>query len=187
MRYFLDTEFIERGHEYPIDLISIGIVAQDGRWYYAVNKQCQFQNASPWVWKNVLDPMGITIESGGTIDANAETLFCLKNRQRIKEELLLFFAGGVTNPVVDQSLNEESYKTVEVWADYASYDWVVFCQIFDTMMDLPSGFPMHINDIQQEARRLGNPVLPEQKGIKHHALYDARYDKELWEFLQNLG
>lgn len=33
MKYFLDTEFHEDGK--TIDLISIGIVAEDGREYYA--------------------------------------------------------------------------------------------------------------------------------------------------------
>lgn len=36
MRYFYDTEFIEDGH--TIDLISIGVVAEDGRSYYAISK-----------------------------------------------------------------------------------------------------------------------------------------------------
>lgn len=31
MRYFYDTEFIEDGH--TIELISIGVVAEDGREY----------------------------------------------------------------------------------------------------------------------------------------------------------
>lgn len=35
MRYFFDTEFYEDGK--TIDLVSIGIVAEDGRELYAVN------------------------------------------------------------------------------------------------------------------------------------------------------
>ena len=35
MKYFLDTEFSERGPMWPIQLISIGIVAEDGREFYA--------------------------------------------------------------------------------------------------------------------------------------------------------
>ena len=30
-RFFLDTEFIERGADFPLVLLSIGIVAEDGR------------------------------------------------------------------------------------------------------------------------------------------------------------
>jgi hypothetical protein len=41
MRYWLDTEFIEDGH--TIDLISIGIVAEDGRELYAENMECDLR------------------------------------------------------------------------------------------------------------------------------------------------
>ena len=51
MRYFLDTEFIE----YPstIDLISIGIVAEDGREFYRENAGVDWSRANPWVLENV--------------------------------------------------------------------------------------------------------------------------------------
>ena len=46
MKYFLDTEFIEGFHKplfgkkrHFIDLISIGIVCEDGREYYAVSNE----------------------------------------------------------------------------------------------------------------------------------------------------
>lgn len=39
MRYFFDTEFHEDGQ--TIDLISIGIVAEDGREFYAVSRDAQ--------------------------------------------------------------------------------------------------------------------------------------------------
>lgn len=52
MRYFLDTEFVEDGH--TIDLISIGIVAEDGREFYAESSECDLDRASPWVKENVL-------------------------------------------------------------------------------------------------------------------------------------
>ena len=37
MRYFYDCEFIEDGR--TIDLVSIGVVAEDGREYYAVSTE----------------------------------------------------------------------------------------------------------------------------------------------------
>ena len=51
MKYFLDTEFIEDGVK--IDLISIGIVAEDNRSLYMQNVECAFGYASDWVWRNV--------------------------------------------------------------------------------------------------------------------------------------
>lgn len=51
MRFWFDTEFIEDGR--TIDLLSIGIVAEDGREFY-----CEFdvdhRRASPWVKENVV-------------------------------------------------------------------------------------------------------------------------------------
>ncbi|HEY9294846.1 MAG TPA: hypothetical protein VIQ31_00480, partial [Phormidium sp.] len=58
MRYFLDTEFIETD-ETPktIHLISIGIVDENDREYYAINADCDFSKASDWVKQNVINQL----------------------------------------------------------------------------------------------------------------------------------
>ncbi len=170
MLYFLDTEFIEDGE--TIDLISIGLVAEDGREYYAVNEECKFCMASPWVWNNVLDPMEIKIWSNHTFTANKETTEALKSRNQIAKDIIEFV--GETTP--------------EFWSDYAAYDWVVLCQLFGTMVDLPTGFPMYCNDIQQLRTYLGYRDIepPTQVGIPHNALEDAKYVKKLWEYYSGL-
>lgn len=63
MKYFFDTEFIEDGK--TIDLISIGIVAEDGRTYYAESKDADHSKASQWVKDNVLTKLqgGIFVKS----------------------------------------------------------------------------------------------------------------------------
>jgi hypothetical protein len=72
----------------------------------------------------------------------------------------------------------------EFWAYYADYDWVVFCQLFGRMIDLPKGWPMYCRDIKQLADSLRNPALPVQEGNEHDALQDARWNYEAWKFLQ---
>ena len=52
MRFWFDTEFIEDGR--TIDLISIGVYAEDGRKYYAECAECDLSRASGWVEENVL-------------------------------------------------------------------------------------------------------------------------------------
>lgn len=74
----------------------------------------------------------------------------------------------------------------EFWGYYADYDWVVLCQLFGTMMDLPKGWPMYCRDIKQLCDWLGNPRLPEQGKSEHHALADAQWNRKAWEFLMNL-
>jgi len=166
MRYWFDTEFIEDGK--TIDLISIGMVAEDGRELYLLNWECDLTRASLWVKENVLFqlPLKPTHEPsiGGT---------WLKKQDIVTEiKDFVFSAGLDTKP--------------EFWAYYADYDWVVFCQLFGTMMDLPDSFPMYCLDIKQECDRLGNPKLPELGEGMHNALEDARWNKRAWEFLRDL-
>ena len=72
----------------------------------------------------------------------------------------------------------------EFWGYYADYDWVVFCQIFGAMIDLPKGWPMYCRDLKQLADEKGNPKLPALANtIEHHALYDARETKMRYEWL----
>lgn len=52
MKIWFDTEFIEDGR--TIDLISIGMVSEDGREYYAEVVECDHSRADPWVKDNVL-------------------------------------------------------------------------------------------------------------------------------------
>ena len=63
MKYWLDTEFIAR--PYTIDLISIGIVAENGREFYAESNETDWSKASPWTLENVrpqLDGKGMSRE-----------------------------------------------------------------------------------------------------------------------------
>jgi 3' exoribonuclease, RNase T-like len=63
MRYFIDTEFIENGPRYPIELISLGIVAEDGRTLYLVSSEFNSVHASDWVKENVLPHVGYQLRN----------------------------------------------------------------------------------------------------------------------------
>ena len=52
MKIWFDTEFIEDGR--TIELISIGMVREDGAEYYAESAECDLSKASDWVRQNVL-------------------------------------------------------------------------------------------------------------------------------------
>lgn len=51
MKYWIDTEFIE--HPYTIDLISVGLVAEDGREFYAESNEVDWTKASRWTLQTV--------------------------------------------------------------------------------------------------------------------------------------
>lgn len=170
MRYFFDTEFIERGAEYPIDLISIGIVAEDGREVYLEREQMDLSNANDWVKENVIPHLEHT--KHGPHSFACYNGSCPRALDYEIRELLIDFC------------DPRKYGQPEFWAYYADYDWVVFCQLFGTMMDLPKGWPMYCRDIKQVADMIGNPTLPKQKDTEHHALADARWNKLAYDFLR---
>lgn len=155
MKYFLDTEFIEApGH---LDLISIGIVAEDGREFYAESSEVDWSRASQWVIDNVKPHL-----SGKTV-----------GREYLREAIIRFVAEG----------GDLEFEQPEFWGYYADYDWVGLCWLYGTMMDLPDGWPMYCRDLKQWCDMLGNPKLPEQSSTEHNALADARWNVEAFNFL----
>jgi hypothetical protein len=164
MRYWFDTEFIEDGK--TIDLLSIGIVSEDGRSYYATSGDADLSKASPWVQENVLPHLN-TFSERGSYSLNA-------SRSDIAREILDFVWDGIA----------KDGEKPEFWAYYADYDWVALCQLYGTMMDLPKGWPMFCRDVKQLADSLGDPPLPEQTGTEHHALADALWTKKAWQSLK---
>jgi hypothetical protein len=60
-KYFLDTEFMEDGR--TIELLSIGIVREDGTEYYAVSADADRTRANDWVTENVLPFLGTPLKS----------------------------------------------------------------------------------------------------------------------------
>ncbi len=192
IKYFIDTEFIEDG--ITIDLISIGIVCEDGREYYAQSVEFDHRKASEWVKENVLIPLlmcpwaqsgpeGISglyrtdrayhkAHGGQCVDQQRGLVHncSWRTREQIKRNILSF-------------MDVEAYGKPELWGYYSAYDHVAFCQLFGTMMGLPKGFPMYTRDIKQLCDSLGNPRLPEQGKDEHNALQDARWVREAYHFL----
>lgn len=151
-RYFFDTEFMEDGK--TIELLSIGIVSDDGREFYAVNSEADHSKASEWVQQNVLPHLGTEKRM---------------TRAQIRDAVVAFLKAG---------------RKPELWAYYASYDWVVFCQLFGRMSDIPDFLPWFCMDLKQLAVDLGNPPYPLQSGTEHNALDDARTNLALFEMLR---
>lgn len=152
MRFWFDTEFYEDGK--AIYLISIGIVSEDGREYYAETVSAPLlARQTDWLRDNVAPHLR---------GKPAEKL-----PSELRDEIVAFMG-----------------EKPEIWAYYADYDWVALCQIYGRMIDLPKGWPMFCRDVKQLCVSLGDPKLPKQKSAEHDALADARWAKEAWDFLQ---
>lgn len=177
MRYFYDCEFIEDGR--TIDLASIGIVAEDGRTYYAVNGSVHWERLNhpkyQWIRENVWKHLPTSGPGQLSLDRFHKDV---KVKVFIAQEVKNFLLG-TGSPDPDNHLPD-----IELWADYPAYDHVALCQLWGRMVDLPSGIPMRTNDIIQLAESLGvsEKQFPEQdERTKHHALYDAKHNMKVFE------
>jgi hypothetical protein len=171
VKYWFDTEFIEDGR--TIELLSIGIVAEDGREFYAEVWDADIRKADAWVKANVF-PYLVHLTHGKHVSWD-DFPSCPAVRKSQLGALIHEFCAP------------ERHGKPEFWAYYADYDWVALCQLFGRMIDLPEGFPKFCMDIKQWAVMVGNPPLPKQESDEHHALADARWNRRTWFHLEELS
>jgi hypothetical protein len=176
-KYFYDTDFLEDG--FSLNLISIGIVCEDGREFYAVNSEMDTDRIvyNGWLMNNVMNSIGHYTEIKYMTTAGPAkrdlviTDPAAMTRRQIRDGILKFIEG--TWP--------------EFWAWYSAYDHVALCQLFGRMIDLPTKLPMMTMDIKQLHKMAGNPPMPKQPHGLHNALDDARFNVVRYEHLMKLS
>jgi hypothetical protein len=155
VRFFYDCEFIEDGR--TIDLVSIGVVGEDGREFYAVSTGFDPDRAIPWVRRNVLDKLPSPADRAW------------RSRERLRDDLLEFLL--------------EPGTPVELWAWMSAYDHVVLCQLWGDMRALPRAIPRFTHELRQRWEDAGSPALPPPPADQHDALADARHNLARWRSL----
>jgi hypothetical protein len=146
VRFFYDAEFATTAP--VVELVSIGVVAEDGRELHAVSTEFDPETAHPWVRRHVLPQLPPAGDPAWM------------SRAQIREALLELLGDS---PVL--------------WAWYGGYDHVALCQLWGSMPELPRHLPRMTLDVHQLWLHLGRPPLPEQPSGLHHALDDARHVK----------
>lgn len=113
MKYFLDTEFLDDGKK--LDLISIAIVSEEGREFYAEVDPMDFDysTCTDWLKENVI-PHLFHVSHSNKIEGNKFIrdggVGGLLTRTKIASEILRF-------------LRQDS--AIEFWGYFADYDWVI--------------------------------------------------------------
>ena len=156
MRFFYDCEFIEDGR--TIDLVSIGVVDESGREFYAVSTEFDPTKAISWVRHNVLDKLPPPSSP------------VWRGTAKIREELLAFLL--------------EPGESIELWAWMAAYDHVALAQLWGDMRSLPRPIPRFTHELRQRWEDAGSPPLPGPPVDQHDALADARHNLERWRALE---
>ncbi len=97
--------------------------------------------------------------------------------------------NGLTKPrhQIASEIVDFCGRDPEFWAYFADYDWVLLCQLYGRMIELPTTWPMFCMDVQQQWRL--SPLYaegldpPPMGGTAHNAMHDAIWCKEFWEWL----
>lgn len=191
MKYFFDTEFIEGFHKpflgkrrHFIDLVSIGIVAEDGREYYAISNEFDESKADDWVRENVLSKLPPKVSKWYMSESHSiiwRTKYkkseLYKSNKQIASEIYRFLF-----PFPISSF----FQTPELWGYNSAHNWVLFCSLFGRVNNLPFGFPMYCNNLKQVIDKKGldkgweNRYCPTPDD-PYNALSGALWNKMLYD------
>lgn len=169
-RVFYDTEFLDNGS--TVQLISIGMVDENGNAYYAVVSDTELMRDAmthPWLPDNVMChlPGHLDTRTGWTWtwDRAHKDFGNVKPRTQIAADVAAFLL--------------DPGEPVELWAWFSAYDHVALAQLFGPMVALPDGIPMFTHELVQRWKERGQPALPVQHSA-HQALTDAYWDRAVW-------
>ena len=182
MNLYFDTEFT--GLHAETTLVSIGIVAENGKKFYAEFSEYDEKQCDDWIKENVLKH---TILAGN--DALAK---------RLGEDKDTTVILG-SNAYIQYALGEwlKQFDSVQFVSDVCHYDMVLLIDIFGGAFDLPKNVSAVCHDINQDiARHYGisereafdksrEEIVSELcgefiAGDKHNALYDAEVIKAIY-------
>jgi hypothetical protein len=160
MDYFMNTEYIDT--ERVIELISLGIVAADGREFYAISTEFDAPLGNEFVQHTVL-PL---LEPRGHPAWMSRACMKMELVEFIGTDIPRFWCWGST-----------------------PWDWMAMAQLFPVAERVPDGWRYTAYDVSMLAENAGlrlNPVdsaLPALPADVHHALADARWVREVYASL----
>ncbi|MBK9107307.1 MAG: 3'-5' exoribonuclease [Saprospiraceae bacterium] len=181
MKIFLDMEFT--GLHQATTLISMGLVAENGREFYAEFNDFDRNQLNPWLEEHVLPKL--EYKEVEEILENSGTTFKMKgNKIQIRKELETWLS---------------EFDFIEIWADVLAYDWVLFCELFGGAMNIPSNIFFAPFDLATYFRLKGiiEPMdrftkdvsrfefAGADKAKQHHALIDSQIELVCFKKLHN--
>ena len=194
MKLFFDTEFT--GLRKDTTLISIGIVSEDGRKFYAEFVDYDHSQVNPWIEQNVIKHLRFSVPAPG------EDYYFVASRADFNlPGNDLFSAWNLemngTKKVIRAELNHwiSQFDSIQFVSDVCHYDFVILIDLITnggTALDLPLNISAACHDINQDIsqhfgvtdaeafdmsrEQIMNELCGSEAiviGDKHNSLYDA--------------
>lgn len=182
MYIFFDTEFT--GLHKDTTLISIGLVDEKNRSFYAEFTDYDKNQVDNWIEKNVISNLNYKDKDSNWISKDESNIVCVGSKEYIRKKLEKWLSA---------------YKSIQLVSDCCHYDMVLLIDIFGSAFDLPDNINASCHDINQDIASFYNisekeafdksreDILKdshkEVSGDKHNSLYDAKVIKEIFKFL----
>lgn len=197
-KIFMDTEFT--GLTQDTSLISIGMVTEDKRRFYAEFNDYPAGKIDEWLQDNVIVNLAMKTPLPGEEEWwswGKNSVQMRGSSEEIKKGLEDWFQdllGGHLSWVdYDDSICPKKVEvpSIEIWSDCLSYDWVLFCNLWGHAFNIPKCIYYIPFDICTLFRSKGiDPDANREefsgyqlKGEKHNALHDAKVIKACYEKL----
>lgn len=185
IKIFFDTEFT--GLRKDTTLISIGLVSEDKRQFYAELIDYDEEQCDEWIKENVI-----------------KKLYKYNWKERESKYIPNYHLGAKLQigKVLCNWLAQ--FDSVEFVSDVSHYDMVLLIDLLGGVWGLPKHICPACIDINQDIARKYNITLQQAfdesredilyqnhrenkvKGDKHNALYDAKVIREIYQILNNV-
>ena len=177
MNLYFDTEFT--GLHKDTTLISIGIISEDGRTFYAELNDYDESQVDEWLQENVIDNLYLT------------RLFGEEGIKACDSATDFIMTGTTEDVAMELRKWVLQFDDIKIWSDCLAYDWVLFNHLFGHAFNLPENIYyipfdictlMEIKGVDPDISReefINNSI----KGNKHNSLYDAKIIKACYDKL----
>lgn len=175
-KIFFDTEFT--GLHQNTTLISIGLVSECGKTFYAELNDYDKNQIDDWLKDNIIKNLYFNDIHDITYILKNNTIEMKGNLLNLKKELIQWLS---------------QFENIEIWSDCLAYDWVLFNNIFGTAFDIPKNIYyipfdictlMKIKNVDPDINR--EEFCGADNNKKHNALWDAQVIKMCYDKLIKL-
>jgi hypothetical protein len=181
-KLFIDTEFT--GLHKNTTLISLGIISDNDRTFYAEFSDYDDMQCDEWIKDNVIKNLLLKDFTKDSVISGYKDLQVYGTKKFVADELKKWLA---------------QFDSIQIVSDVCHYDFVLFIDLFGGAFDLPKNISPYCHDINQDIAKmfgisdkeafdksredivqlLGTPI----EGDKHNSLYDAKVIKSIYEIL----
>lgn len=186
MRVFFDSEFT--GLHRNAQLISLGLIAENGAYFYAEFTDYDDSNLDQWIIDNVIK--NLYLEEDYSLYITVARI--AEDTYRSYDSMTVQDSTEHIRYRLEKWLSQ--FDKVEIWSDCLAFDWVLFCDIWKHAFSIPSNIFYIPFDICTLMKMKGvDPDISREEfmrckidGNKHNALYDAKVIMACYERLMKL-